>query len=100
MATFSVGDHIVYRKQKVSTHPGPRAVKIDACETGDNYIYFVDKYWTVKDIQNDGTVEVVTRRGKSHQLDPDDPRIRKSNLIDELLHRSRFPNLEAIEANA
>lgn len=97
MSKFEVGDHIVYHKQKVSRSPGPRAVDVTACEHGDNYWYIVDKYWTVAAVFDDGTIEVVTRRGKRHRLEANDRRLRKARLLDELLHHSRFPDLEAVE---
>ncbi len=100
MATFRIGDHVVYYKQKVSSNPGPRATGVTACEHGDNYWYFVDKYWTVTGIPDDDTIEVVTRRGKRHVLSTSDPRLRKSSILDELLHRTRFPDLARVESPA
>ncbi len=95
MKKLKVGDHIVYRKQKASSKPGPRARKIAPSEHGETYWYFVDKYWTVSSVQEDGSIDVVTRRGKVHRLRADDPCLRRSNLVDELLHRQLFPSLPA-----
>ncbi len=39
-----IGDAVVYRKQKVSIHPSPRAYDIHPAGQGDTYCYFVDKY--------------------------------------------------------
>ena len=51
--TFKVGDCVVYRKTKHSTHPGPRARSINPNPNGDEYTYLVDKYWVVEDVLSD-----------------------------------------------
>ena len=88
-----VGDGVVYRKQKESANPGPRAYDIHRTEKGDTYRYFVDKFWTVENVYRDGRVLVTTRTGKHHFLQPDDPNLRKAGLMVRLRHRSRFPDL-------
>jgi hypothetical protein len=42
---------------------------------------------------NDGQhlVTVVTRRGKTHQLSLDDPRLRTPSLWERIRHHKRFP---------
>lgn len=90
---ISVGDKVVYRKTKFSTHPGNRARDITASEHGENYTYFVDKYWVVTEVLGDGRVVARTRRGKLNYLRPDDPNLRKARLIEEVLHGSWFPKL-------
>jgi hypothetical protein len=88
-----VGDGIVYRKQKISNRPSPRAYNVRPAGQGDNYRYFVDKYWTVENVLRDGRIVVRTRTNKHHYLHPDDPNLRKAGLILRLRFRKRFPEL-------
>ncbi|MEI9894216.1 MAG: hypothetical protein WDN28_10115 [Chthoniobacter sp.] len=90
---LEVGDPIVYRKQKVSTHPTPRAYEVHPAGQGDTYSYFVDKFWTVENVLNDGRILVTTRTRKQHCLRADDPNLRKAGLAARLLHGKRFPRV-------
>lgn len=85
------GDWIVYHKPKFSPHPGPRATHINPTPRGENYTYYVDKYWVVVECREDGAVVVQTRGGKTHVVDADDPKLRHANLWERLRHGSRFP---------
>jgi hypothetical protein len=88
-----VGDGIVYRKHKVSTHPCLRAYNIHPAGQGDDYSYFVDKFWTVENVLRDGRILVTTRTRKQHYLSLDDPNLRKAGILARLRYRSRFPQL-------
>jgi hypothetical protein len=92
MAQFRVGDPVVYHKTKSSTSPGKRARQVYPLAHGESYHYVVDKFWKVTSINNDGTIEVVTRTGKKHTLPVTDPNIRKARALQQLLFRKRFPN--------
>jgi len=100
MTEFSVGDHVIYHKPKTSDHPGPRAEGIHASEHGEDYSYAVDKFWVVSRVLDDETIEVRTRRGKTHVLKTDDPLLRKAGVIDELRHGKRFPDNEEPQEGA
>jgi hypothetical protein len=52
----------------------------------------VDKFWKVVSVNEDGTIEVVTRTGKRHVLPVNDPNISKAHPLQQLLYRKRFPN--------
>jgi len=91
---FKPGDWVVYRMQKHSTRPGPRAEGVQPAPRGEDYSYHVDKFWTVVAVQPDGKVVARTRRGKEHVLEPDDPLLRRANWWERLLWRKRFPRLE------
>ena len=93
---LTVGDVIVYKKQKASIHPGMRAYSIKASKQGDLYTYFVDKYWAVADIIGNGQIVAVTRTNKQHYITPGDPNIRKANLIDNLRFCERCQELRDI----
>ena len=88
--TFKVGDCVVYRKTKHSTHPGPRARSINPNPNGDEYTYLVDKYWVVEDVLSDEQVVLRTRRGKRHTISVDSVNPRKANIWERFWHRSRF----------
>jgi hypothetical protein len=93
LARVDVGDPIVYRKLKVSTHPGARARQIHPAEHGDYYSYLVNKYWTVSDVLGDGRIVARTRTNKCHYISPDDPNLRKARLTERLRFGHRFPKL-------
>ena len=86
-----VGDPIVYRKQKVSLHPGKRAYEIQGAENGDDYSYIVDKYWTVTGVLANGLIVALTRTNKKHYLRRDDPNLHRPRLIERMRYRDRFP---------
>ena len=44
----------------------------------------------------DGTIELVTRRGKVHQVKADDPRLRPARLWERWMYRDRFPDLNHV----
>lgn len=92
--TYHKGDRIIYRKSKMSEHPGPRAQQVYPSSHGEQYAYLVDKFWTVVDIREDGTLVVTTRKGKLHELQPEDPLLRKAGWKDCLLHGRRFPSVK------
>ncbi len=84
------GDWVVYRKQKSSRSPGPRARVTTAARKGDFYNYVVDKFWVVGQVLDGDQVELRTRRGKQHVVPVSDPRLRKARLWERLVHASRF----------
>jgi hypothetical protein len=91
--TVRAGDRLIYRMQKVSTRPGPRAYDIHPASEGDTYSYFVDKYWTVKSVARDGAFSIVTRTGKLRLVQPNDPNFRRAGLISRVRYARRFPQL-------
>ncbi|MBD3671966.1 MAG: hypothetical protein HUJ26_00445 [Planctomycetaceae bacterium] len=90
----SVGDWVIYRKQKRSTSPGPRAEAMHPDQHGEEYTYIVEKYWIVEDINPEGKLILITRRGKRHLISQDDPRLRKPGLIERWLLAGRFRDVE------
>jgi hypothetical protein len=87
------GDSIIYRKQKHSTHPGRRAYDIHPTTQGDDYSYFVDKFWTVENVLRDGRILVTTRTHKHHYLRVNDPNLRRAGIVARLRYWKRFPHL-------
>ena len=87
---LKVGDFVIYRKWKASTHPSPRAKNIRPARYGDTYSYVIDKFWKVVQVFDDDTIEIETRRGKRHRLDVNVPDLRKASLFSRLLFRDRF----------
>lgn len=91
---FQPGDWVIYHKTKWSADPGPRAKNVTPASGGDQYVYNVDKFWVVEEIKDDGSVVLVTRKGKRHILDGELPTLKRASWLERLLHRSRF---EAVE---
>jgi len=87
---LKVGDFVIVKKFKASTHPSSRAKDIDPAIHGDTYSYRIDKYWKVVQVLDDGMIEIETRGGKRHHLDRRNLGFRKANLLDRLIHRNRF----------
>ena len=91
---FKTGDWAIYRRQKVSSSPGPRAQQTSAAPRGELYSYVVEKYWVVETIQDDGRICLRTRRGKQHVVEADDPRLRKPNWWERWWLSARFRAVE------
>ena len=92
---FKRGDRVVYRMNKRSTAPGPRAKQIMPAHHGDDYTYLVDKYWVVVQMPDETHVLLKTRRGKEHLVDTGDLNLRRANWLERLLYGHRFPSLDA-----
>jgi len=89
---YKPGDPVIYRLQKQSTHPGPRAQDIDPATSGETYSYFVEKFWVVAELHaGGGKLLLRTRRGKEHLVDANDPHLRPARWWERLIHRKRFP---------
>lgn len=88
------GDWVIYRKTKHSEHPSPRASNVSPAPFGEGYSYTIDKYWVVQEVLADGSLRLRTRRGKEHVVTAEDPRLRRANLLQRLLYRSRFVSVE------
>jgi hypothetical protein len=58
---------------------------------GEGYFYDVKKYWLVQDVKSDGTLTVVTRRGKQRTIAASDQRLRPARWWESLFLASRFP---------
>ena len=95
---FKPGDSVVYRKSKVTTHPGRRAQGIRATRKGDYYSYFVDKFWVVRQVLDNGMLLLETRRGKQHVIDPTDPNLRHPSLMQRIRYRSRLSKLQQLQS--
>lgn len=92
--SFQVGDWVIYRKSKHSPSPGERAQEIFPAAHGEDYSYYVDKFWVVARVMPDGRLTLRTRRGKEHVIAPDDPNLRLARWWEKLFYRRRFQNVE------
>ena len=90
---YKPGDRVVYTATKHSAHPGRRAEAVEPEPHGEGYSYNVKKYWLVLEVQPDGRLKVVTRRGKHRVLPTSDPRLRPARWWESLFQRGRFPSL-------
>lgn len=91
---YSPGDPVIFHKTKYSPTPGPRAREVSPARHGDSYGYVVDKYWRVKECRPDGMLLLITRRGKEHLVQSDNPNLRHASWWEKFLHKSRFPMLD------
>lgn len=91
-AEYKIGDVVIFRIVKRSSHPGRRAAQISPEPRGEDYLYEVDKYWMVSDRRQDGTVVLLTRRGKQHVVQCNNPRLRPAKWWERVLYRNRFPS--------
>ena len=88
---YQAGDHVVYRMQKHSTKPGPRARSIAPSDQGELYTYLVDKFWVVEEVQANDQLLLRTRTGKHHTVSSGDPRLRKTRWWERLVYRNKLP---------
>lgn len=92
---FRVGEPVIFTVSKNSPHPGPRAKSLHPAPAGETYSYQVEKFWTVADVRPDGHLLLVTRRGKQHEVDITDLRLRPVRWWERWLYRNRFPVLNS-----
>ena len=93
---FARGDLVVFRTEKRSRTPGPRARDVEPEPQGDDDHYFVDTYWVVENVDGQGQVTVRTRRGKRHVLEVGNHCLRRARWWEKLLHKERFPDLATL----
>jgi hypothetical protein len=86
------GDAVIFSTIKRGTHPGPRAKEIRPEPRGEGYLYAIDKFWTVTEAHG-GQVALLTRRGKIHIVNADDPHLHRASWWLRLIYRNRFPKL-------
>jgi hypothetical protein len=94
---FQIGDPVIFRVRKFTSHPGPRAQRVTPAPRGEFYEYEVDKFWVVAEVREDGRLRLLTRRGKEHVVDPDDPRLRRARWWERCWWRHKFPTLSELE---
>ena len=94
-AGWKPGDWAIYRKQKFSTSPGPRAKDVVPATQGEMYVYFVEKYWIVKEVLDDGQLLLRTRRGKQHKVSLNDPGLRRPRWWQRFFFGNRFRAIDA-----
>lgn len=94
-AGWQPGDWAIYRKQKFSTSPGPRAKDVVPATGGEMYVYFVEKYWIVSEVLGDRQLRLRTRRGKQHNVSIDDPGLRRPRWWERFFFGNRFRVIES-----
>lgn len=87
---------MVYRKQKHSPVPGPRAKEVAAAPRGESYSYVVDKFWVVKQALEENRVLLVTRTGKEHTVLLNDPNLRLARWWERWMYGERFRETEKL----
>ena len=87
-------DWVIYRKQKSSATPGPRASDVRPAGKGELYHYMVDKYWVVEKVLDSGEVQLCTRRGKRNIVAMDSPLLRLATWWERIIYRHRFKAID------
>lgn len=88
---YAIGQPIVYTKEKAGAAPGQRARNVMPAAHGEIYSYEVDKYWRVIAVHPDGSLQAITRSGKVHRLEADDPHLRHASWWERFMLHDRFP---------
>ena len=86
MDGYKLGDHVIFRKGDSPLPPGHPAKGLVTSGVKE-------QFWTVKSVRKDGTIDVLTKDGKTLRLKSSSPRLRKASLLTELLYGRRFPRL-------
>ena len=97
---YQPGDWVIYKKSKYSAHPGPRAQNVAPAQRGEKYAYTVAKFWVVGDVLDDGRLLLLTRRGKEHVMDCNDPALHLAKWWERLLYRNRFAAVQESTSEA
>lgn len=95
---FKSGDPVVFAKDKWSTRPGPRAHEVHPARYGEGYVYKVDKFRRIIGDEQDGRVTMITRRGRTHVVEVDDPRLHHASWWQRLWYRRLFPDEQMTES--
>jgi len=90
---WQVGAPVIYRKLEISTCPSRDAYEVRPAEKGEFYYYLTNKYWRVEAVRPDGLIVARSPFMEHFYLRPDDPNLRKPNLIERLRYAPRFPYL-------
>ena len=88
---WQVGAPVIYRKLEISTCPSRDAYEVRPAEKGEFYYYLTNKYWRVEAVRPDGWIVARSPFMEQFYLRPDDPNLRKANLIERLRYAPRFP---------
>jgi hypothetical protein len=91
---YKPGDRVVYLASKHSSHPTPRAEDLEPEPHGEGYSYAVRKYWVVAEVHSDGTLSILTRRGKQRTVRASDNRLRPARWWERWFLAGRFPDGE------
>ena len=94
---YQTGDRVVYTRDKYTVCPGPRAKNVYAAQNGDSYHYQVEKYWIVSEVSSEGKLILKTRRGKSHEVSSDDPRLRRATFLERVFRWRLFPSEQILQ---
>jgi hypothetical protein len=85
------GARVIYRVPGRSTCPARDAKGVYPAPHGEDYSYYVEKFWTVTAVLPEGKIIACTKRGKQYTLRADDPALRAARWWERLLFAKRFP---------
>ena len=91
LCTYGSGTKVIFHSEKQGRRPAPHAEVVLPAMHGENYRYWVPKFWIVEQVLPDGQLLVRTRRGKTRCVDPHDPNLRPASWWERLRYADRFP---------
>ncbi len=91
---FRPGDRVVCAVAKCGTHPSPRAQQLSPSRSGEEYRYFIRKYWLVVRVEG-AQLLVRTRRGKERWVSADTPTLHRARWWELWFYNARFPKVES-----
>ena len=92
---YQLGDWVVFRKTKFSPAPAARAQGVTPTPHGDDYVYLIDKYWVVVDVDPQGFLRLRTPGGKEHWVPPNSHTLRPATLWERWRFRDRFRSAQS-----
>lgn len=96
---FKAGDRVVYCRMKHKSNPSPRARNVFPSANGDDYVYYIEKFWVVSKVLEDGRLLLTTPRGKTRVVFADDPRLRYATWLERIKYRENFSRSDAALGN-
>lgn len=94
---FHIGQPVVFCVTKRKSRPGKKGKDIRPEPAGEGYQYRVDKFWVVSQVLEKRLV-LLTPRGRTRLVDPDDWNLRAARWWERVYYRNRFPRLDSLPA--
>lgn len=91
--SFYVGVPVIYREEKISTHPVVGVRNVQPSPRGEFYYYRLVNYLRITQVLEDGRIIAIARDNKRLCLWPNDFGLRKARLTERLFYRWRFPQI-------
>ncbi|MDA0989789.1 MAG: hypothetical protein O3A51_03460 [Verrucomicrobia bacterium] len=91
MTRYTAKDHVVLRHDPQTKRGQHTVANQSTSATGADQP--IEEFGTVVAHGERGTLLVRTSNGRTRQLRPDDPRLRRATVLEEIFQSGRFPRL-------